>query len=111
MAAFNTKLVGVTKPAPDGTDRQRIIAKFVSEGMILELKPEPENKYDKNAIGVWIHVKGFFSNKRFHIGYISAEIADRLSGEIQGGKEVKAKVKNVTGGSGRALGVNISIDA
>ncbi|AEE23512.1 HIRAN protein [Glaciecola sp. 4H-3-7+YE-5] len=112
MGIFHTKLVGVKHKAPDGIDRQKIIGKFCKEEMELELIPEPLNKYDSDAIGVWITVNGLISSKRYHIGYISTEISFRLSEEIQKGKEVYAYIKNVTGGlHGKSLGVNITIES
>ena len=45
-----------------------------------------------------------------HVGYISADISDRLSGEMQRGKEVTVVVKNVTGGGSKKYGLNVSID-
>lgn len=111
MGQFFTKLVGVTSFGPEGTDRQRVIAKYCRKGLSLTLTPEPDNKFDENAIGAWIKVRRFFSTKSYHIGYISSDIAYRLSSEIQGGKDVEAKIKDVTGGGSKAYGVNIEIKA
>ena len=111
MGKFHTKIVGVTHKTPNGKDRQKIISKFCKEGMPLELIPEPDNKHDSNAIGIWLALDGFFSSNKYHLGYISEEIACRLSDDIQGGKEVDVYIKNVTGGSGnKAFGVNITIE-
>ena len=111
MGRFHTKIAGVTCKAPDGTDRQKIIREYCKEGMPLDLIPEPDNKHDSEAIGVWLAVKGFFSSKNYHLGYISAEISNRLSGEILRGNEVDAHIKNVTGGGGnKSFGVNITTE-
>ena len=111
MGKFYSKVAGVTHKGPDGTDRQSVIAKHIKVGSKLEAIPEPDNKYDKNAIGLWFTKKGFFSSSRFHIGYIDADKADRLSGEMQRGKEVLITVKDITGGGKKALGLNLIIDS
>ncbi|MGO4894209.1 HIRAN domain-containing protein [Flavobacterium sp. W21_SRS_FM6] len=112
MGTFNTKVAGVKQKNQDGTERQKYIIKYCKEGMPLTLIPEPDNAYDPNAISVWITAKSFFSSKSYQIGYISAEIADRLSGEMQRGKKVQAFIKDITGGnSDKAYGVNITIHA
>ncbi|AGP77893.1 HIRAN protein [Alteromonas mediterranea 615] len=110
MGKFNSKVAGVTHKAPDGTDRQAIIAKYCRPGTPLEAIPEPENKFDENAVGLWLTAKGWFSSTRYHVGYISADISDRLSGEIQRGKEVSVIVKDVTGGGSKKFGLNVSIN-
>jgi hypothetical protein len=111
MGIFNSKVAGVTKKAPDGTDRQKIIAKYCRPGTPLEAIPESDNKYDPNAIGLWLTAKSWFSSKRYHVGYISADITERLSGEIQRGKDIDVVVKNVTGGGSKKYGLNITLDA
>lgn len=82
-------------------------------GSELELRPEPTNQFDPNAIAVWVHTakiphtvrddldlrtKGFgysadeiFAQSEFHLGYIPKEEAKRIvslfpPGEAVGGK-------------------------
>jgi hypothetical protein len=49
--AFYTKVAGVAYPNKDGSKRARIIADC-DVGTALELRPEPENKYDPNAVAI-----------------------------------------------------------
>lgn len=112
MGSFDLKLAGVSFNAPDGTDRQKVISKYVKVGQKVFLVCETDNPHDENAIGAWIVHKGFWKNKKFHIGYIPSHLSQRLSGEIQGGKTVQAKVKAKYGGHlDEALGVLIEVKA
>lgn len=111
MGTFFTKLVGVTHDCPNGTNRQRVIRKYVKEGQRVFLIREPDNQFDPDAIAAWIVHKGFFKNTKYHIGYISSSISCDLSGEIDRGKRATAQVKEVTGGTGgRPFGVNIEVN-
>jgi len=102
--SFYTKVAGVSKKNANGSSRQKIIEECVWKGHPLDLIPEPNNPYDKNAVGVW------WSNDR-QIGYLSAEVAEEISGEIAAGTPVSAVVTDVTGGDEdrRTRGVNILI--
>jgi hypothetical protein len=111
MGTFNTKLVGVTQKESNGTDRQSLIASKVFKGQPLILKREPDNPHDSNAISAWVQVKPWFRKAQSHqLGYISADVASRLSQDMDRGADVMATVKEVTGGgSKRSLGVNVVI--
>lgn len=52
-------------------------------GESIELRPEPKNKHDSNAIGV-------FSARGVQIGYLTAELAPRIGQLIRQGREVLA---------------------
>ncbi|GAA0295560.1 hypothetical protein GCM10009128_12740 [Psychrosphaera haliotis] len=112
MGTFNTKLAGVTYDCPNGTNRQQVIRKYVKVGQRVFLVREPNNQYSPDAIGAWIVHKGFFKNTKYHIGYIANSISCRLAGEIDGGKKVTGRVKDITGGcAGASFGVNIEVNA
>jgi hypothetical protein len=98
--AFYSKVSGVTYPNDDGSDRQKIIKKNCKPGMPLILQYEPDNKYDKNAIAIFIEVKA----KRFQIGYVSSAAARDLRIE-----RYTVTIKEITGGTRdqKTLGVNI----
>lgn len=102
--SFHTKLAGVSKKNSDGSSRQKIIEECVWKGHPLDLIPEPDNPYDKNAVGVW------WSKDR-QIGYLSAQVAETVSPLISQGIPVSAVVTDVTGGDGdnRTRGVNVLI--
>ena len=102
--SFNSKVVGVSHDNPDGTSRQKIIKANCKAGQALQLKPEPDNPYDHNAIGVWIPAG--------QIGYIaSGRLADDLSTHMKRGTAVSASIDEVTGGKRDQpmCGVNIAI--
>jgi hypothetical protein len=48
------------------------------KNLSLELVREPKNQYDPNAIKIIGIVHGWFFKHRYHIGYISADIAKKL---------------------------------
>ena len=78
--------------------------------MPLSLRREPTNKYDSNAIGVWLKARALiFFTSDVQIGYINAELAAELAPHIDKGKPLLCEVAEVTGGTqGKEyLGVNI----
>lgn len=93
---FFTKIVGVTFE-----NRQEIIAKL-SEGQILQLRREPQNNYDSNAIKLETSTGEM-------VGYLRAELAQELAREIDQGCVYKCNITAVTGGGDCPLGVNILI--
>jgi hypothetical protein len=52
------------------------VLEFIAGGMkqSLELEREPKNQYDSNAI----KIIGLISTKRYHIGYLPAEMAKKI---------------------------------
>ena len=111
MQEFYSKVRGVTAKNSNGTDRQDYIKRYCKENKELVLKREPNNSYDSNAIAIFIKTKIFFLKPaKFQIGYLSADIAQRLAPHIDNGGTVTVKVKNITGGTGKEFyGVNILI--
>lgn len=59
----------------------------------VRLEPEPENKFDPNAIAVIVMHKG----QRFHCGYVPRELAARIAPLLEG-ESLMVKIKAVTGG-------------
>lgn len=102
--SFYSKVVGVTHSNSDGQKRQHIIKAFCKEGAPLELRPEPQNPVDPEAIGIWIGTD--------QIGYLPAgRTASEVLQMISSGNTVTARVSNVTGGTKDkpTYGVNILI--
>ncbi len=106
--AFFSKVSGTAHKNSDGFDRQFLIRRYCKRGMQLILKPEPENPYDKEAIGLWISVRVWFLfPTEFQIGYINQELSGELSRHRAKGGRVTVTIKNVTGGTGgKNFGVN-----
>lgn len=67
--------------------RAAVIARFCKDGSPVQLRREPANPHDANAIGVWIECSAWFglARKWRHIGYIKAERAERLAADIDDG--------------------------
>lgn len=100
-----TKVVGVEKQNPDGSNRQRIL-KRCRAGEELSLVRDPHNEYDENAIKVC-------REDGQQLGFIGRDIAwDFATGLDQGLCKIKAKIADLTGGgflSGKSRGCNIEI--
>ncbi|HEY0615833.1 MAG TPA: DEAD/DEAH box helicase [Candidatus Elarobacter sp.] len=92
---FNTKVVGVTFEG-----RQDVVA-GLQPGAPLELRRQPDNAYDPNAIGVWFGA--------LQLGFLKREIAQRVAPNIDGGERYTAEVTAVTGGGTRSVGVNVYV--
>lgn len=61
MRSYPSWIAGLKYPAPDGSDRGGYCA-GLAEGSLLEMVPEPSNKFDSNAVA--LHHNGK------HLGYI-----------------------------------------
>jgi single-stranded-DNA-specific exonuclease len=94
-SGFNTKVVGVSFEG-----RQDVVA-GVREGAALELRRQPDNAYDPNAIGVWFGA--------LQLGFLKRPIAARIAPNIDGGERYTAEVTAVTGGGARSTGINIYV--
>lgn len=87
--------------------------------MALILVREPHNRFDANAIAVFVATsKMFIFRSRQQIGYLKADTTDgrdapgELARHIDNGGTVLARVTEVTGGyaNKKTLGVNIQIE-
>jgi single-stranded-DNA-specific exonuclease len=92
---FYTKVVGVTFEG-----RQDVIGGLLP-GVPVELRREPDNAHDPNAVGV------FFGALR--IGFIRREISRRLAPRFDAGERYRAEIGSVTGGGRRSFGVNLHV--
>lgn len=113
MREFFTNVVGVTKKNDDGSSRQDNIVSFVKKGMPAVLIREPDNKFDKNAVGVWVEASSCLFGKANHqIGYLDARLAGELAPLLDSGIPVEAEVVDTTGGpyeDKENYGVNLKI--
>src|ERR1017187_4539120 len=110
--SFFSKVAGVTSKNDNGTSRQNYILAFCKSGMPLILKPEPQNRYDNNAIAVYIKARSlFFFTSEVQIGYLSAEIAAEFSSLVKEGATISGSISEITGGKKgkESLGVNIHL--
>jgi hypothetical protein len=111
MAKYFSKVAGVSHDNEDGSSRQYAIRKFCKPGTPLTLKREPNNKFGKDAIGVWVYGKNIFRKGDLQIGYIPSQLSPELAPRIDAGWTVSAAVKEVTGGGELTYGCNIEITA
>ncbi len=111
---FCTKIRGVTRTNPDGTDRQSIIRKYCHSGDALCLLREPNNPVDCNAIRVYRAVRADLPDRKLglgeQLGYISRQVAVELASDMDNGFVVLAKILDVTGAEYDHCGVNIEVE-
>lgn len=71
----------------------------VKPGMPVKLVPEPNNKFDPNAIAVFVPVRAWFTlflKSDVHIGYVKRDRAEFFTRKMQeGGRIVSATVKSM----------------
>lgn len=103
---IKTKLHGVIATNENGRSRQEAINQFVESDDYLTLEREPENKYDKNAIAVYVEP---YDNTKIKIGYLSRELAAELAPLWDSGWIMTCTVLNKTGEYGQPIGVNCEI--
>ena len=108
---FHSKVRGVAQKNQDGKERQKYIRSYCKPGMPLILKREPDNAYDRHAIGVWIKAKTLIFSNEVQIGYLGADVAKELAPIIDKGGKVTATITEITGETKdkESNGVNIEI--
>lgn len=94
---FHTKVVGSTF-----CGGQELL-KMIEPGQKVQLVPEPDNKYDKNAIQIYIS-----DNDR--LGYIPKETAPIIHEEWSKQRILKVEVAEITGKGKANLGANLKVE-
>jgi len=92
---FHTKIVGISFEGRQG---------YISSlqiGDTLEIKPEPNNVYDPNAIAIFVGDK--------QLGYLKKELAESLKKELEAGYNYTCVVSDITGATHQTQGVNIEL--
>ena len=83
--------------------RADIIRKHCKDGMPVQLRRDPSNPYDPNAIAVFISVPrmfGLLGQSLTQIGYIKAAAAKGVAARIDAGTEVSGFIKSFYAPSG-----------
>lgn len=88
IAARSLSVVGADHPNKRGPARRFEIA-LCPPGESIELRPEPKNPADLNAIAV-------YSTRGVQIGYLTAERAPWIGGMIRKGREIAAIFQRAT---------------
>lgn len=94
---FHTKVVGSTF-----CGGQELLH-TISAGQEIKLIPEPDNKYDPNAIQIFI-------SDDDRLGYIPKETAPIIHEEWGRNRILKCKVAEITGQGKANLGANLEIE-
>ena len=99
---FHSRVAGVTFENDDGVNRQDLLPKLNS-GANLELRLEPENPHDENAVEIY--------SSAGKIGYINRDLAVYISTLLADDVRVDVKVSEITGGgNGMYYGCNFKIE-
>lgn len=106
LRRIETKTVGVTRGR-----RQALLARlsrYAPENISIQLRREPENTADRNAVQVIAAVRGKGSAV---MGYINRELAAVVAPILDKGRAVKSWFSSITGGADCYLyyGLNINI--
>lgn len=90
-------------------ERLQFLQQFKPDDLTVTLEREPENRFDKNAIRVVVHILPI--SRKTVIGYIPKGLAGELAKVIDTGIQVKARLKGVIGGYGykETLGALLNI--
>lgn len=77
--------------------REVVIRNCAKKGSALQLRREPKNVHDKNAIAVWLECRALFGLLKSwrKIGYIQASRAEKLAPKIDSGEMKIARVSVV----------------
>jgi len=86
-----SKVAGVTFEG-----RQDVIGTMAGSELAM-LKPEPENKYDPNAIAVWIAFPPEAMREIAQIGYLPRQLAEVVAPYLEG-ENLICTVHQITGG-------------
>lgn len=80
---YRFEIVGLHVENKDGTERKKIVRKYLDPENNKYAKPvlvrEKDNRHDKNAIAVYIMVHGLWDDKCLQIGYLPREDAKEVS--------------------------------
>lgn len=88
----------------DGSRRAEIIRKYCSNGATVHLRREPDNKYDSNAIAVYLETPGFLGligKQLRQVGYIKSKRAAFLAQKLDHGEAISGTVASFYAPAGR----------
>lgn len=90
-------------------ERLEFLKQFKPEDLTVTLEREPENRFDRNAIRIIIHILPI--SRKTVIGYVPKGLARELSRVLDMGIQVKASLMGIIGGYAykESLGALINI--
>ena len=77
-------------------ERLGFMKQFPVETMQAELVRDPENRFDRNAIQIVVHLRSI--NRKTVIGYVPRGLATGLAAVMDAGIQVKAELLQILGG-------------
>jgi hypothetical protein len=91
MMELSLAVVGIDFPNRDkaGTNRRSELLMTLA-GEPVELRPEPRNRHDEHAVGVW-------SARGIQLGYLTAERAPWIGRRLKTGEQVAAVFQGFVG--------------
>lgn len=96
-----SKIAGVTHRNRNGSDRQMILERC-SAREELRLIPEPDNRFDPNAVAVC-------RENGEQLGYLGRRLAEEMCGWMDKGEHWSVVLTQVTGIDKQTLGANIAL--
>lgn len=89
--------------------RLQFLKRFKAEDLSVTLEREPNNRYDRSAIRIIVHIHSI--SRKNLIGYVPKGLAKELAKVMDAGAAVKAKLLEIIGGYGHKenLGALINI--
>lgn len=90
----NSIVAGTGFKNSDGSDRSAFIRKYCGDRSRFELRRDPNNQHDANAVAVFMAVPGFlgFGSRMVQIGHLKATLAAKVAPLLDAGTEVAAKL-------------------
>lgn len=92
--SMRIRAIGTT--AGNIQERLAFMKQFPVDTMQAELVREPENRFDKNAIKIVIHLRSI--NRKTVIGYVPRGLAAGLAAVIDAGIQAKVELLQILGG-------------
>ena len=77
-------------------ERLNFLRQFKPEELTVTLEREPENRFDRNAIRIVVHILPI--SRRTVVGYVPKGLARELSRALDMGVQVKASLMKIIGG-------------
>ncbi len=90
-------------------ERLDFLRQFKPEDLTVTLEREPENRFDRNAIRIVVHILPI--SRRTVIGYVPKGLARELSRVLDMGVKVRVSLMRIIGGYGykESLGALVNI--
>ena len=90
-------------------ERLNFLRQFKPEELTVTLEREPENRFDRNAIRIVVHILPI--SRKTVVGYVPKGLARELSRVLDMGVQVKASLMKIIGGCSykESLGALVNI--